>query len=68
MPILLSGRELADRLGATYADVMYWQRSGIIPAIRVGTRKIVFNLEAVVESLRDHQRSTSAREPETVGA
>jgi predicted site-specific integrase-resolvase len=58
MPILLSGRELATRLNVTYENVMFWQRTGVIPAIQIGNRRFVFNLAVVVEALRKHQEST----------
>jgi excisionase family DNA binding protein len=55
-PILLDGRELADRLGVSYAEVMSWHRRGWIPSVKTGSGRVLFNLDRVVEALRDRQR------------
>ena len=53
MVTLLTGREIADRIGARYEDVMQWSRDGTIPSIRITPRKILYNLEKVATALRD---------------
>jgi excisionase family DNA binding protein len=50
MPTIISGHELAERLGVPYADVMMWARDGLIPCIRDG-RRIRFNLGKVLDAL-----------------
>ena len=55
-PVLLTGRELAERLGYPYPTVMGWQRDEVIPSIKTG-HTIYFNLGRVIEALRDRQRA-----------
>ena len=50
-PTLLDTRELSEALDVNYADVLAWAKSGHIPSITVGKRR-VFNLSAVVRALR----------------
>ena len=50
-PTLLDTRELSEALDVNYADVLAWAKSGRIPSITVGKRR-VFNLAAVVRALR----------------
>ena len=50
-PTLLTGRELADVLGESYADVLEWHREGLIPSVPADGR-IYFNVKAVVKALR----------------
>jgi excisionase family DNA binding protein len=54
-PVLLNGRELAERLDTTYATVMGWARRGEIPSIRTGRGPVVFNLDQVVKTLRERE-------------
>ena len=55
-PVLLSARQLAQRLDAQYVDVLHWSRRGMIPCIRVGGR-VYFDLKKVARAL--NQRSTA---------
>jgi len=50
-PTLLDTRELAEVLGEDYGDVLTWAKTGAIPSITVGKRR-VFNLKAVVDALK----------------
>lgn len=50
--IWLTGRELAERLGESYATVMDWSRTDVIPCVHTG-RRVMFNLDHVLNSLRD---------------
>jgi excisionase family DNA binding protein len=52
MPTILSGRDLAERLGMRYEDVMLLARSGEIPSIRSG-RRVAFNLDRVLDALEE---------------
>lgn len=58
-PTLYDGREIAERIGASYDDVMTWARRGIIPRIKTG-RHVVFNLDRVVEALRSRREESAA--------
>jgi excisionase family DNA binding protein len=55
-PILLDGRELAERLGVSHGEVMAWHRRGWIPSLKLGNGRVLFNLDRVTESLRERQR------------
>ncbi len=57
-PIFVDARDLAERLGVRYDTVLTWVRCGKIPHVRGGRRRILFNLNAVLEALR--QRSQKA--------
>jgi excisionase family DNA binding protein len=52
-PILLSARELAQRLDVSYETILSWTHRGKIPTIRDGRNRLIFNLDTVVKSLRD---------------
>jgi len=53
-PIVLTPRELSDRIDASYEDILSWSRRGVIPSVRVGGR-IYFNLGSVMKSLNRRQ-------------
>ena len=56
-PVLLDAHQLAERLGATYHDVLKWARRDMIPCIKVGGR-YYFDLKKVAIAL--NQRSTAS--------
>jgi excisionase family DNA binding protein len=58
-PILLNVRELAARLDITSGTVQDWERLGRIPCIRTG-RRVVFNLDAVIQALRQEAEGQPA--------
>ena len=51
-PILLSARELADRLDVSYDTILGWARRDEIPSIRDGRNRRLFNLDSVLSALR----------------
>jgi len=51
-PIFVDARDLAERLGVRYDTVLTWVRRGKIPHIRDGRRRLLFNLNTVLEVLR----------------
>ena len=51
-PILLSARELAQRLDVSYETILSWTHRGKIPTIRDGRNRLIFNLDTVLKSLR----------------
>lgn len=57
-PVLLDARQLADKLSATYDEVLSWSRRGLIPSIRVSGRRY-FNLREVAKAL--HAKSEPAQ-------
>ena len=61
--VLLDGRELADRLGESYANLMRWSRTGKIPSIKTGRGRVVFNLDEVVNALMKARTGSSSRRP-----
>ncbi len=52
-PIVLSAPELADRLDVSYESILNWARKGSIPSIRDGRNRLIFNLDAVLNALRN---------------
>jgi excisionase family DNA binding protein len=64
-PIFLGARDLADRLDVSYETVLSWARRGKIPRVRDGRGRITFNLNSVVEALRQKSQP-EATEPEEV--
>jgi excisionase family DNA binding protein len=57
---LLTGPELADRLGVRPATVLAWYRSGRIPGRRLGHKVLRFSLAAVVAALESAAREEAA--------
>jgi len=52
-------QHLAERLGVRYDTVLTWVRRGKLPHIRDGRGRYLFNLNTVLETLR--QKSLDAR-------
>ena len=63
-PVLLTPRELATRLDMSYETVLTWTRRGRIPHVRDGHGRYLFNLDSVIESLRQKPPVTR---PEAAG-
>ncbi len=59
-PVFVDARDLAERLGVRYDTVLTWVRCGKIPHVRDGRRRLLFNLNSVLEALR--QRPLAARQ------
>ena len=51
-PIFVDARDLAERLDVSYDTVLTWVRRGKIPHVRDGRGRLIFNLNSVIESLR----------------
>jgi len=62
---LLTGREVADRLGLSTKTVLRWAQTGELPAIRLSNRAIRFREDELDEWLR--ARATPYRAAPTVG-
>lgn len=58
-PVLLDARQLADKLDATYEDVLRWARQGLIPSIKTGGKRY-FNLNQVAKRLNGHAKTEHA--------
>lgn len=61
-PTVLNSRELAELLGASYAEVMAWARRGDIPSIKGERGHIYFNVSAVIKAIRRRQGATAEAE------
>jgi len=61
-PTLLYGRELASRLGMSYADLMMLRREGVVEGIRLTDGRYLFNLDHVVKAIRVHNRDSASAE------
>jgi excisionase family DNA binding protein len=55
-PIFVDARDLAERLDVSYDTVLTWVRRGKIPHVRDGRGRLMFNLNSVIESLRQKQQ------------
>jgi excisionase family DNA binding protein len=66
-PIFVDARALAERLDVGYDTVLTWVRRGKIPHIRDGRGRLMFNLNSVIEALRQ-KPPQSAVKAEEVGA
>jgi len=51
-PVLLTARELADRLDVSYETVLAWARRDEVPSIRDSRNRLLFNLDSVLLALR----------------
>jgi excisionase family DNA binding protein len=51
-PIFVNAHGLAERLDVRYETVLSWVRRGKIPHLRDGRGRLLFNLNTVIESLR----------------
>jgi predicted site-specific integrase-resolvase len=60
-PIVLNAREISERVGASYEDVLSWTRRGIIPSIPAGGR-YYYNLTQVLKALNRRATATPERE------
>ncbi|HAN99422.1 MAG TPA: hypothetical protein DCQ98_19270 [Planctomycetaceae bacterium] len=60
MPLILTARELADRLKVRPSTILAWHRRGWIPGLRAGRRPVLFDLVAVEEALRRRARESEA--------
>jgi excisionase family DNA binding protein len=62
-PIFVDARDLAERLDVGYDTVLGWVRRGRIPHVRDGRGRLLFNLNTVLETLRQkpqHSRHEAA--------
>jgi excisionase family DNA binding protein len=64
-PIFVDARELSDRLDVGYNTVLTWTRRGKIPHLRDGRGRLLYNLDSVIESLRQKPPQFAAQ-PEEV--
>ncbi len=51
-PVLLTARELAERLDVSYETVLAWARRDEVPHIRDSRNRLLFNLDSVLLALR----------------
>ena len=65
-PIFVDARDLAERLDVSYDTVLTWVRRGKVPHVRYGRGRLMFNLNSVVETLRDKHPQPEAAMPEGV--
>ena len=56
--ILLSGRELASRLGVSLRMVEKWAATGVIPQLSLSPRLKRYELPAVLSALRQYETAT----------
>jgi excisionase family DNA binding protein len=61
-PIFVDARELAERLDVGYDTVLSWVRRGKLPHVRDGRGRLLFNLNTVLETLRQKPAEV-VREP-----
>jgi excisionase family DNA binding protein len=59
-PIFVDARDLAERLDVGYDTVLGWVRRGKLPHVRDGRGRLLFNLNTVLETLR--QKPLEARQ------
>jgi excisionase family DNA binding protein len=60
-PVLLTARELAQRLDVSYDAVVAWARRDVIPSIRDSRSRRWFNLDSVLAALRSGDDINSDR-------
>lgn len=53
---LISGRELAAKLGLSPDTVRRWAAEGRIPSLRISANRRRFDWDLVLEALADHSR------------
>jgi excisionase family DNA binding protein len=51
-PVFVNARDLAEQLDVSYDTVLACVRRGKIPHVRDGRGRVVFNLDAVLKTLR----------------
>lgn len=56
--LLLTGRELASRLGVSQRVIEKWSSTGVIPKLCLGSRMTRYELPAVLAALRQYQTAT----------
>jgi excisionase family DNA binding protein len=61
-PIFVDAHGLAERLDVRYDTVLAWARRGKFPHVRDGRGRLMFNLDSVIEALREKPRPEAARE------
>jgi DNA-binding transcriptional MerR regulator len=54
---LLTAEQLAKKLGVKPDTVRKWHRAGLIPASRLTPKVIRYNLDVVVNTLKNRQQS-----------
>jgi excisionase family DNA binding protein len=62
-PIFVDARDLAERLDVRYDTVLGWVRRGKIPRVRDGRGRLLFNLNSVLERLRQKTLEPPRRPP-----
>ncbi len=62
-PIFVDARDLAERLGVRYDTILTWVRRGKLPHIRDGRGRYLFNLNTVLETLRQSPWTPGMRPP-----
>jgi excisionase family DNA binding protein len=67
-PIFVDAPDLAERLDVGYDSVLSWVRRGKIPHIRDGRNRLMFNLNSVIEALRQKPSQPEAARPEGVAS
>ncbi len=67
-PIFVDARDLAERLDVSYDTVLTWVRRGKIPHVRAGRGRLMFNLDSVIEALRQKPPRSEAPRPEGVAS
>jgi excisionase family DNA binding protein len=65
-PIFVDAHDLAERLDVGYDTVLTWVRRGKIPHVRDGRNRLLFNLNSVIEALREKTPQPEAARPEVV--
>jgi excisionase family DNA binding protein len=55
-PVFVDAHALAERLDVGYDTVLTWVRRGKIPHVRDGRGRLLFNLNSVLEALRQKPR------------
>jgi excisionase family DNA binding protein len=58
-PVFLDARELSVRLDVSYDTVLGWVRRGKIPHVRDGRVRLLFNLNTVLETLRQKRKDVT---------
>jgi excisionase family DNA binding protein len=57
MSELLTAAELAARLRVKSTTIREWEREGVIPSIRINSKVIRYDVEAVIKALSDRQEA-----------
>jgi excisionase family DNA binding protein len=65
-PVFVDAHGLAERLDVSYETVLTWVRRGKVPHIRDGRGRVMFNLNSVIEALREKPLQPEAARPEGV--